>query len=102
MVLLLQSSDSVQLALKLDGSKLDGRSIRVKRSVKKEKTKSGSRGTTGRTSRGRAKGPAHGSGKKFSGNQTRSTSFKGQMVDLKEKTKKRQKKKTKPKKTIHI
>ncbi|XP_029010310.1 RNA-binding protein 34 [Betta splendens] len=104
---LFESSDSVQLALKLDGSKVDGRSIRVKRSVKKEKSKSGTRGTTGRTSRGPgrgpAKGPVQGSGKKlFGGNQQRSTLFKGEVVDPKKKTKKRQKKKTKPKKTIHI
>lgn len=35
----LQSPDSVQLALKLDGTKLEGRSVRVKRSVRKEKQK---------------------------------------------------------------
>ncbi|XP_055014014.1 RNA-binding protein 34, partial [Boleophthalmus pectinirostris] len=35
--LLFQTVDSVQLALKLDGSKLEGRSIRVQRSVHREK-----------------------------------------------------------------
>uniref|UniRef100_A0A8K9XK73 RNA binding motif protein 34 n=1 Tax=Oncorhynchus mykiss TaxID=8022 RepID=A0A8K9XK73_ONCMY len=37
--ILFQSIDAVQLALKLDGLKLLGRSVRVKRSVKKEKEK---------------------------------------------------------------
>lgn len=37
--ILFQSIDAVQLALKLDSSKLLGRSVRVKRSVKKEKEK---------------------------------------------------------------
>ncbi|CAL8334199.1 unnamed protein product [Lota lota] len=35
--ILFESADSVQLALKLDGSTLAGRKVRVKRSVKKEK-----------------------------------------------------------------
>ncbi|CAL8329392.1 unnamed protein product [Merluccius merluccius] len=36
---LFESADSVQLALKLDGTMLEGRKVRVKRSVKKEKEK---------------------------------------------------------------
>lgn len=109
---LFESADSVQLALELDGTKLEGRSIRVKRSVKKEKqkNKSDSKGTTGRTGRGPMKGPGRGGfkpQKKFSGNQQRSTksstSFKGEMVDPKKKTKKKGlKKKVKPNKTVHI
>ncbi|XP_026179694.1 RNA-binding protein 34 [Mastacembelus armatus] len=113
---LFESADSVQLALELDGSKLEGRSIRVKRSVKKEKqkNKTGSRGTTGGPGRGPSnKGPSKGPMKgefkgpnKFTGKQTTrksSTSFKGEMVDPKKKSKKKgQKKKVKPKKTVHI
>ncbi|XP_018540336.1 RNA-binding protein 34 [Lates calcarifer] len=120
---LFESADSVQLALELDGSKLEGRSIRVKRSVKKEKqkNKTNNSGTTGRTGRGPAKGstksPTKGSGgagqggfkspKKFTGKQQRSTksssSFKGEMVDPNKKIKKKGlKKKQKPKKTVHI
>ncbi|KAF3688160.1 RNA-binding protein 34 RNA-binding motif protein 34 [Channa argus] len=124
---LFESADSVQLALKLDGSKLEGRSIRVKRSVKKEKlkTKTESKGASGRAGRGPkrgpAKGPTRGSGrntgggglggfksqKKFSGNQLRSTksstSFKGEMTDPNKKPKKKGlKKKQKPNKTVHI
>ncbi|XP_044045326.1 RNA-binding protein 34 isoform X1 [Siniperca chuatsi] len=119
---LFESADSVQLALELDGTKLEGRSIRVKRSVKKEKQKnrSDSKGTAGRTGRGPMKGPWQGPGrergasrrgfksqKKFSGNQQRptksSTSFKGEMVDPNKKSKKKGlKKKPKPNKTVHI
>ncbi|XP_069385691.1 RNA-binding protein 34 [Paralichthys olivaceus] len=111
---LFESPDSVQLALKLDGSKLEGRAVRVKRSVKKEKqkNKSNDRGTPRRPGGGLAKGPGREKGgfkskKKFTGNQQRSTkgsrSFKGQMVDPKQKnTKKKLKKKVKPNKTVHI
>ncbi|XP_062244661.1 RNA-binding protein 34 [Platichthys flesus] len=115
---LFESPDSVQLALKLDGSKLEGRALRVKRSVKKEKqkNKTNARGATGRPGRGPPKGPAKGPAKgpgrerggfkspKFTGNQQRSTkssgSFKGQMVDPTKK--KKLKKKVKPNKTVHI
>ncbi|XP_059188973.1 RNA-binding protein 34 [Centropristis striata] len=119
---LFESADSVQLALELDGSKLEGRSIRVKRSVKKEKQKkqTDGQGATGRSGRGPTKGPARGPGqqrggsrggfkslKKFSGKQQNptkgSTSFKGEMVDPNKKSKKKGlKKKGKPKKTVHI
>ncbi|KAF7645780.1 hypothetical protein LDENG_00198440 [Lucifuga dentata] len=120
---LFESADSVQLALKLDGSKLEGRSIRVKRSVKKEKLKNkiDRRGGTGKTgSKDPKKRPGKGPGKergagqggfkpprKFSGKQTKSTnsltSFKGEMVDPNKKAKKKRlKKKLKPKKAVHI
>ncbi|XP_042372052.1 RNA-binding protein 34, partial [Plectropomus leopardus] len=117
---LFESADSVQLALELDGTKLEGRAIRVKRSVKKEKQKSktDSGGTTGRAGKGPMKGPIKGSvqqrggsrggfksQKKFSGKQQTSTnsSFKGEMVDPNKKSKKKGlKKKAKPKKSVHI
>lgn len=44
--LLFQSADSVQLALELNGSKLEGRSIRVKRSVHNDKLRKGQRSPT--------------------------------------------------------
>uniref|UniRef100_UPI0037E9BD3D RNA-binding protein 34 isoform X2 n=1 Tax=Semicossyphus pulcher TaxID=241346 RepID=UPI0037E9BD3D len=129
---LFESADLVQLALELDGTKLEGRTIRVKRSVKKEKLKKNdSKAPTGKAGRGPAKGPTKGPAKgpmkspmkgsgrerggsrggfkspKFSGNQQRSikssTSFKGEMADPKKKTnKKGVKKRVKPKKTVHI
>ncbi|AWP05026.1 putative RNA-binding protein 34 [Scophthalmus maximus] len=116
---LFESADSVQLALELDGSKLEGRTVRVKRSVKKEKqkNKTNDKGAAGRTGRGPVKGPAKGPGrergpsrggfKKFAGNQQRSTkssaSFKGEMVDPNKKIKKKRlKRKPKPNKTVHI
>ncbi|XP_070840547.1 RNA-binding protein 34 [Chaetodon trifascialis] len=59
---LFESADSVQLALELDGTKLEGRSIRVKRSMKKEKQKkeAGSKGASRFASRGPMKGPMKG------------------------------------------
>uniref|UniRef100_A0A3Q3J3B2 RRM domain-containing protein n=1 Tax=Monopterus albus TaxID=43700 RepID=A0A3Q3J3B2_MONAL len=122
---LFESPDSVQLALKLDGSKLEGRSIRVKRSVKKEKqkNKTDSSRNTGRPSRGPSKHPTKGpvraserekggtrggfkSPWKSTRNQHKShkcpTSFKGEMVEPNKKNKKRLKKKPKPNKTVHI
>lgn len=50
---LFQSADSVQLALNLDGSTLERRNVRIKRSVKKNKAKS-----TAATPRGGAKAAA--------------------------------------------
>ncbi|KAM3864901.1 RNA-binding protein 34 [Diretmus argenteus] len=129
---LFESADSVQLALKLDGSSLEGRSVRVKRSMKKEKvkTKTGpgkgpvrktgkgpskspskgpSRATTGPGGRRRETGPSRGGfqGRRgpvaqgnFTGNQHKSTSFKGEMVDPNKKPKKKLKKK--PRKTVHF
>ncbi|XP_023151932.2 RNA-binding protein 34 isoform X2 [Amphiprion ocellaris] len=124
---LFESADSVQIALELDGSKLEGRSIRVKRSVKKEKqkNKTDSKGTAGKTGKGPTKGPAKGptkgpgrekgagpggfkSQKKFTGKQQPSTkssssSFKGEMADPKKKTKKKGlKRKGKPNRSVHI
>ncbi|XP_060882245.1 RNA-binding protein 34 [Labrus mixtus] len=116
---LFESADSVQLALELNGTKLEGRSVRVKRSVKKEKLKkTDGKGTTGKAGRGPAKGPTkgpmkgpfkgpgreRGGFKNFSGNQQKlprsSGSFKGEMTDPNKKIKK--KKKVKPNKKVHI
>ncbi|KAJ8358945.1 hypothetical protein SKAU_G00154700 [Synaphobranchus kaupii] len=58
---LFESIDAVQLALKLDNSQLDGRKIRVKRSVKKEKLKNTATGKGPRA--GAAKGPRAGAAK---------------------------------------
>ncbi|XP_074552396.1 RNA-binding protein 34 [Halichoeres trimaculatus] len=123
---LFESADSVQLALELDGSKLEGRPVRVKRSVKKEKVKkekvkkTEGKGTPGRAWKGPPKGPMRGTGrergggpggfksaKNFSRNQQRapksSSSFKGEMTNPIKKTKKKgQKKKGGPNKTVHI
>nr|XP_020516391.1 RNA-binding protein 34-like [Labrus bergylta] len=112
---LFESADSVQLALELDGTKLEGRSVRVKRSVKKEKLKkTDGKGTAGKAAKGPTKGlmkgPFKGPGrerggfKNFSGNQQKSPrssgSFKGEMTDPNKKIKK--KKKVKPNKKVHI
>lgn len=116
---LFQSADSVQLALKLDGTKLEGRAVRVKRSVRKEKqkNKAESKAVNRRPGKGPqkiprkgpqkgpqkipGKGPQKGPGqvrgfrppKKFSGTQHRSTgsskSFRGEMVDPSKKAKKK-------------
>ncbi|XP_029906388.1 RNA-binding protein 34 [Myripristis murdjan] len=59
---LFESADSVQLALKLNGSSLEGRSIRVKRSVKKEKVKSQSHPSRGNPAKGPTRGPTRGPG----------------------------------------
>ncbi|XP_041839031.1 RNA-binding protein 34-like [Melanotaenia boesemani] len=103
---LFESEDSVLLALKLNGSKLEGRSIRVKRSVKKEKqNKTSSKGTTRKPN----KSPVKGSGRETEPGRggfkppKSSTSFKGVMVDPSKKTKKKGlKKKVKPSKKVHI
>ncbi|XP_072239669.1 RNA-binding protein 34 [Leuresthes tenuis] len=101
---LFESADSVQLALELDSSKLEGRSIRVKRSMKKEKQKNKSdcKGTTKKPRKtpmkgsGHERGPGRGgfkSSKKFNGNQQKSSknsmSFKGEMADPTKKIKKK-------------
>ncbi|XP_051531152.1 RNA-binding protein 34 [Myxocyprinus asiaticus] len=115
--ILFESPDSVMLALKLDGSKLQERKIRVKRSVKKEKEKKTARGrpfggkpATGSDRRGnRAKGEFKGpqqegrnkTGRKFmknAGKNQTSSSFKGEMADPMAKKGKRLKKKFKLKK----
>lgn len=114
----------MQLALKLDGTKLEGRAVRVKRSVRKEKQKNkaeskavnrrpgkGPRKIPGKgPQKGPGKGPQKGPGqvrgfkpqKKFSGRQKTSTgsskSFRGEMVDP---SKKAKKKGVKPRKAVH-
>ncbi|XP_008314686.2 RNA-binding protein 34-like, partial [Cynoglossus semilaevis] len=114
--ILFESADSVQLALELDGSKLEGRSIRVKRSMKTDKQKKteNSKGTTrtpGRspakhtglkTAGGRGTGPGRGS---FSGGRQRpakkeSSSFRGETADPRKKMDK--KKGLKKKKPRHV
>uniref|UniRef100_A0A8C7YWW5 RNA binding motif protein 34 n=1 Tax=Oryzias sinensis TaxID=183150 RepID=A0A8C7YWW5_9TELE len=111
---LFESADSVQLALELNASKLEGRSIRVKRSVKKEKQKNqtGGKETAKKPAKNKRswqdKSPGRfKSSKKVFGNQQKSekksTSFKGEMVDPSKKPKKRGlKKKGKAKKRVHI
>lgn len=116
---LFESTDSVQLALKLDGSKLEGRSIRVKRSLKKEKQKSNGdgkattrkTGKTLKTGSGRERAAGRGafkSPRKVMGNQRKlsrsSASFKGEMADPDKKTKKKalKRKRVKPEKSVHI
>ncbi|XP_061582346.1 RNA-binding protein 34 [Cololabis saira] len=114
--ILFENADSVQLALEMDGSQLEGRAVRVKRSVKKEKQKSKpeGKGPPNKASKKLAKGPGgeRGAGrgggfkppKKFAGNRQKakgksSSSFKGEMVDPSKKTKKKGlKKKFKPRK----
>ncbi|KAM9792235.1 RNA-binding protein 34 [Neosynchiropus ocellatus] len=109
---LFESADSVQLALKLDGSKLEGRPVRVKRSVKKEKTKPEEKR---RNKKGQGKGPTKGPARgqaagrgglkkgRLPGKQPGAPSnFKGEMSDPNKKAKKKAVKKKKPKKTIHI
>lgn len=121
----------MQLALKLDGTKLEGRAVRVKRSVRKEKQKNkaeskavnrrpgkGPRKIPGKgpqkiPGKGHQKGPGQVRGfkppKKFSGKQKTSTgsskSFSGEMVDPSKKAKKKglkKKKVVKPRKAVHI
>lgn len=93
-----QSSDAVQLALKLDGSKLEGRSIRVKRSLKKSENKAAKGGS--------AKGPAPERARRqrrVGARRKSSASFSGIKVDPNTKTKKKQaKKRAKPKRSVHI
>uniref|UniRef100_A0A672GX50 RNA binding motif protein 34 n=1 Tax=Salarias fasciatus TaxID=181472 RepID=A0A672GX50_SALFA len=95
---LFQSADSVQLALELDGSKLQGRAVRVKRSVKKEKE-------------GKAPGPKAGaaprrfkSHKALPGKQQTSSqsSFSGEKADPNRKAKKKGvKKRVTPRRPAH-
>lgn len=121
-----QSADAVMLALKLNGSQLVDRKIRVKRSVKKEKVRKENekkgRGPAGRGAKGqhgrdaaRKRGPKTSNfkgpkraesgritGKPFKknpgmGNKT-STSFTGNMADPTSKKDKGLRKKFKPKK----
>lgn len=114
--------------MKMDGTKLEGRAVRVKRSVRKEKqkNKAESKAVNRRPSKGPHKGPQKipGNGphkgpgqvrgfkppKKFSGTQKMSTSssksFSGEMVDPSKKANKKGVKKKKqvgkPRKAVHI
>nr|XP_023692071.1 RNA-binding protein 34 [Paramormyrops kingsleyae] len=119
---LFESADAVLLALKLDGSELQGRKIRVKRSVKKEKVKkqalgAGSNPGAGKTGRGQQnpafKGrPGQGPGSKSTapfrknpGKPRRGNSFRGEMAvpaSSQQKQKKGLKKKFKPRKAKHV
>lgn len=104
----------MQLALKLDGTKLEGRAVRVKRSVRKEKqkNKAESKAVNRRPGKGPQKGPGQVRGfkppRKFSGRQKTSAgsskSFRGEMVDPSKKAKKKgvKKKVVKPRKAAHI
>uniref|UniRef100_A0AAQ4QWK9 RNA binding motif protein 34 n=1 Tax=Gasterosteus aculeatus aculeatus TaxID=481459 RepID=A0AAQ4QWK9_GASAC len=106
---LFESSDSVQLALELDGTKLDGRPLRVRR-AEKQTNKGGGRRRTGKGPvKGPVKGPERAGRKNFTGNQQNptksSTSFRGEMVDPNKKSQKKvlkKKKRPKPKKRVHI
>ncbi|KAF4082993.1 hypothetical protein AMELA_G00134870 [Ameiurus melas] len=124
--ILFESTDAVMLALKLNGSQLLERKIRVKRSVKKEKVKKENekrgrgparRGAEGQHGRDAArergpktahfKGPKHAERNKLTGNPFKknpgtgnktSTSFIGTMADPVSKKGKGMRKKFKPKK----
>uniref|UniRef100_G3N7R3 RNA binding motif protein 34 n=1 Tax=Gasterosteus aculeatus aculeatus TaxID=481459 RepID=G3N7R3_GASAC len=106
---LFESSDSVQLALELDGTKLDGRPLRVRR-AEKQANKGGGRRRSGKGPvKGPVKGPERAGRKNFTGNQQNptksSTSFRGEMVDPNKKSQKKvlkKKKRPKPKKRVHI
>ncbi|XP_028829443.1 RNA-binding protein 34 [Denticeps clupeoides] len=115
--ILFVSADAVQLALKLDGSTLLGRKIRVKRSVKKQKQKSdsgGEKGPQGKNTKGFGKRASEGrsaggrqnktaGGRPFQKNPGKfvkmtAGSFKGEMTDPT--AKKGQKKKLQQKKKM--
>ncbi|XP_038130527.1 RNA-binding protein 34 isoform X1 [Cyprinodon tularosa] len=96
---LFESADSVQLALSLDGSQLESRSIRVKRSVKKEEQKKTKDGGMLWSSSQKASGrpQEHGKGN-FKSKPNNCSSFKGEVADPRKKTKKALKGKKKKKK----
>uniref|UniRef100_A0A3P8YGP7 RRM domain-containing protein n=1 Tax=Esox lucius TaxID=8010 RepID=A0A3P8YGP7_ESOLU len=109
--ILFENIDAVQLALKLDSSKVLGRSIRVKRSVKKEKDKK-KLGPRGKGAEKRM-GPEKKTRKPFKrtpdrpAKSTTGPSFKGEMADPNSKKAKAKalKKKLKPRRrnqVIHI
>ncbi|KAM4749787.1 RNA-binding protein 34 [Anableps anableps] len=104
---LFESADSVEVALALDGSKLESRSIRVRRSVKKEKQKNrtNSKGALRHSSQNAVQGS--GGVKKpgqanFKPKPSNRSSFKGEMANPNKKKKKALKKKNKPKKTHRL
>ncbi|XP_061535312.1 RNA-binding protein 34 isoform X2 [Phycodurus eques] len=86
---LFESIDAVQLALKLEGSKLEGRPVRVKRSTEKERRSAAPR----RTAAAGNQGKGH-----------RSTNFKGEVARPNQKNKKKttKKKVKKSRKNVHI
>ncbi|MEQ2249262.1 hypothetical protein ILYODFUR_027555 [Ilyodon furcidens] len=101
--ILFENADSVQMALALNGSKLESRFIRVKRSLQKEKqkNKTNDKGTL----RHFSQNAAHNSGGAEEPGQTTLKSkpnnlysFNGEMVDPNKKKKKALKKKNKTKK----
>ncbi|MED6235939.1 hypothetical protein ATANTOWER_002255 [Ataeniobius toweri] len=101
--ILFENADSVQMALALNGSKLESRSIRVKRSLQKEKQKNKTNGKG--TLRHFSQNAAHNSGGAEEPGQTTLKSkpnnlysFNGEMVDPNKKKKKALKKKNKTKK----
>lgn len=94
--LLFTSTDSVQLALKLNGSKLEGRSIRVKRSVQNEKLKKSQENKPGKHARRRERSQGQTWSKSRPGTTPRAQ-FRGEMADPNKKKKKSVKKKAKAK-----
>nr|XP_061843974.1 RNA-binding protein 34-like [Nerophis lumbriciformis] len=87
---LFENSDSVQLALKLDGSQLEGRRVRVQRSLKTQTQKGGPR----RSFEGKKSGPR----RSFPGKKSRpSQNFRGEQAEPKKKS---AKKKMKAKKSL--
>ncbi|XP_061889060.1 RNA-binding protein 34 [Entelurus aequoreus] len=91
---LFENSDSVQLALKLDGSQLEGRRVRVQRSLKTQTQKGGAR----RSFPGMKGGPRRSFQGKKSGP---SQNFRGEQAEPKKK-KKSTKKKMKAKKSFRL
>lgn len=103
----MQSADSVEVALALDGSKLEGRSIRVKRSLKKEKqkNKTNSQGNLRKPGRNAVQGSggvAKPGQANFTPKPSNLSSFKGEMANPNKKRKKVLKKKIKTKKTHRV
>ncbi|KAJ3614273.1 hypothetical protein NHX12_017847 [Muraenolepis orangiensis] len=111
--ILFQSADSVQLALKLDGSTLKGRKVRVKRSVNKEKkatvARGGAKTVAGPGRRGGGAQQLAGKAanavafmRRVGKKPAKQASFRGEMTDASKTTKKKkfQKKSTKGK--VHI
>ncbi|XP_008418572.1 RNA-binding protein 34 [Poecilia reticulata] len=104
---LFESADSVEVALSLDGSKLESRSIRVKRSVTKEKqtNKTNSTGALRKSRQNAVKGS--GGARKpgqanFNPKPSDLSSFKGEMANPNKKNKKVLKKKNKTRKTRRV
>jgi len=104
----------VQLALKLDGSTLEGRKVRIKRSVKKEKKATGAKTAAMVPRRGGGAKDQQATGKAANAEAFRrrvarktqpagGVAFRGETADGKKKKKKKQKKfQTKKTKKIHF